>query len=386
MQGNKGEQSVLDAWINNTVRALSSEDPTSITLSGPKVNSFMLNLRGVVNEVTNDAWMANFALVDQAMFAGSLNAAGTDPGKGTGYLAMSAKVRATAEYLTKLTGDQWTPAEVQETVWSWAKTLYELQDRRGETRNAVEILRAGDLTEEAIAGTPDFATLLADGEYRRILAEAGYGNQVEQLARRSAELRGAQRPVSASQAAAAASQTLRNAEERAARRLVQLRKQRIAKAEAEKAATKKAAPKTAAQSAIDAIDRVSKGLSENSYSDPLFLTPLAKLALQIAKGLIQVGVAVDKAIRQAIAQARQQFPNDPTDDIQLADRLIRDAEYAAAVAAGDMDTAQRMVDEAAVKAGYKTKGFHRTPKAFTKFIPGGPKAEAQFWTTKAGEF
>jgi hypothetical protein len=144
--------------------------------------------------------------------------------------------------------------------------------------------------------------------------------------------------------------------------------------------------KTAAQSAIDAIDKVSKGLSENSYSDPLFLTPLAKLALQIAKGLIQVGVAVDKAIRQAIAQARQQFPNDPTDDIQLADRLIRDAEYTAAVAAGDMETAQRMVDEAAVKAGYKTKGFHRTPKAFTKFIPGGPKAEAQFWTTKAGEF
>jgi hypothetical protein len=155
---------------------------------------------------------------------------------------------------------------------------------------------------------------------------------------------------------------------------------------ADEAKAEKAAPKTAAQSAIDAIDKVSKGLSENSYSDPLFLTPLAKLALQIAKGLIQVGVAVDKAIRQAIAQARQQFPNDPTDDIQLADRLIRDAEYTAAVAAGDMETAQRMVDEAAVKAGYKTKGFHRTPKAFTKFIPGGPKAEAQFWTTKAGEF
>jgi hypothetical protein len=148
----------------------------------------------------------------------------------------------------------------------------------------------------------------------------------------------------------------------------------------------KKAPKTTAQSAIEAIDKVSKGLSENQYSDPLFLTPLAKLALQIAKGLIQVGVAVDKAIRQAIAQARQQFPNDPADDIQLADRLIRDAQYTEAVAAGDMETAQRMVDEAAVKAGYKTKGFHRTPKAFTEFIPGGPKAEAQFWTTKAGEF
>jgi hypothetical protein len=109
--------------------------------------------------------------------------------------------------------------------------------------------------------------------------------------------------------------------------------------------------KTAAQSAIDAIDKINKGLSENQYSDPLFLTPLAKLALQIAKGLIQAGVAVDQAIRQAIAQARQQFPNDPTDDIQLADRLIRDAEYTAAIASGDMVAAQRMVDEAAKAAG-----------------------------------
>jgi hypothetical protein len=41
----------------------------------------------------------------------------------------------------------------------------------------------------------------------------------------------------------------------------------------------KKAPKTTAQSAIEAIDKVSKGLSENQYSDPLFLTPLAKLAL-----------------------------------------------------------------------------------------------------------
>ena len=128
------------------------------------------------------------------------------------------------------------------------------------------------------------------------------------------------------------------------------RQEEAARAAAEaKAAREKA--QTTMDFAIDAIDKVSKGLSENSYSDPLFLTPLAKLALQIAKGLIQVGVAVDKAIRQAIAQARQQFPNDPTDDIQLADRLIRDAEYAAAVAAGDMDTAQRMVDEAAVASG-----------------------------------
>lgn len=114
--------------------------------------------------------------------------------------------------------------------------------------------------------------------------------------------------------------------------------------------TKKTA-KITAQSAIDAIDKVSKGLSENSYSDPLFLTPLAKLALQIAKGLIQAGVAVNQAIRQAIAQARQQLPNDSTNDQELETRLLRDAEYVEAVATGDMETAQRMVDEAAVASG-----------------------------------
>ena len=77
----------------------------------------MLNLRGFVNEVTNDAWMANFALVDQVIFSGSLNADGTDPGKRPGYLAMSARVRAAADYLTKLTGETWTPAEVQERLY-----------------------------------------------------------------------------------------------------------------------------------------------------------------------------------------------------------------------------------------------------------------------------
>jgi hypothetical protein len=130
----------------------------------------------------------------------------------------------------------------------------------------------------------------------------------------------------------------------------------------------KKAPKTTAQSAIEAIDKVSKGLSENQYSDPLFLTPLAKLALQIAKSLIQAGVAVDQAIRQAIAQARQQFPNDPADDIQLADRLIRDAQYTEAVAAGNMETAQRMVDEAAVKAGFNVDVFHGTTA--TNYVDG----------------
>ncbi len=47
--------------------------------------------------------------------------------------------------------------------------------------------------------------------------------------------------------------------------------------------------------------------------------------------------------------------------------------------------ASRTVDEAAKKAGYTTKAFHRTSAKFTKFIPGGPKATRQIWKTKSGE-
>jgi hypothetical protein len=172
VMGGGTEASVLGAWINNAERALAAEDPSAITLSGPKVNSFMLNLRGVVEEVTNDAWMANYALVDQTLFSGSLTKGG-DPGKGPGYLAMSARAREAAEKLTKLTGETWSPAEVQETVWSWAKTTYELADSAGETRSAVELIRDGAVTDELIGATPAFGELFHVERYRSILESAG---------------------------------------------------------------------------------------------------------------------------------------------------------------------------------------------------------------------
>ena len=170
----------LDAWMNNSVRALQGTE----MLSGPKVDSFMKNLLGNVEEVTNDAWMANYALVDQKIFAGQvrLNAAGEKVGqKGPGYLAMNARVRETAKALTKLTGETWTPAEVQETIWSWAKTLTELADSAGEIRNARELVQDKAITDELIASTPDFGTLFAQPEYASILEESGYGEQVEQI-------------------------------------------------------------------------------------------------------------------------------------------------------------------------------------------------------------
>ena len=294
VMGNKGEDSVLDAWVNNSTRALTSENPEALVISGPKVNSFMLNLRGFVDEVTNDAWMANFALVDQVIFKGSLNAAGTDPGKGPGYLAMSARVRAAASYLTKLTGEEWTPAEVQETVWSWAKTLYELQERQGENRTALEILQAGELTDDAIANTPDFATLLNNGTYKQILKEAGYGEALERLAQSDTGSTGETQRRFEPEAGSAIGKTIRTLQERSAQRLTQLYTQR------QEEAARKAA--------------IAKQATEQNEVKQSALVP--------------------------------------------ASTSKQDADYLAAVERGDMETAQKMVDEAAERAGFSQEGWH----------------------------
>lgn len=224
VQGGRGRASVLDAWINNTVRALSAEDPAKITLSGPKVNSFMKNLIGYTDEVTNDAWMSNYALVDQTIFSGSLTKGG-DPGKGVGYLAMSAQVRDAAKTLTRLTGEEWTPAEVQETIWSWAKTLYETASVN---KSAEEIVLDKGITDEMLRSTPDFRTLFHDDVNEQLLRDAGLGDQVATLRERSdlghavGEESGAE-----SQAAPFDPATQEGYEVRAARRLDKLRERSL---------------------------------------------------------------------------------------------------------------------------------------------------------------
>jgi hypothetical protein len=219
VEGEKGRESVLGAWVNNSVRALTSDDPTAAVLSGPKVDSFMRNLVGNVEEVTNDTWMANFALVDQTLFAGGkrLVSGETIRGKTAGYLAMNAKVRAAAARLTELTGETWTPAEVQETVWSWAKTLYEAQI---EGRTARDILYDEELTDDMIRSTPDFKGLFHDERYEQILRDAGYGAQLDALrAGTAAE----QKPAARGEAEPFASATQAKLLDRAAARLEELK-------------------------------------------------------------------------------------------------------------------------------------------------------------------
>lgn len=176
VQGNKGEDSVLGAWLNNSVRALSSNDPLKTVLSGPKVDSFFRNLADDVYKVTNDAWMANVSGVDQGLFRKSPTAkqlSEGDAGFSPGYFAMNARQREAGQKINLL------PNEVQETGWSVAMPLMELQKETGIP--ARELLQQGKLTPQMIAGTPDFETLFTQPQYADILTRAGYGSQLANL-------------------------------------------------------------------------------------------------------------------------------------------------------------------------------------------------------------
>jgi hypothetical protein len=174
VMGNKGEESVLDAWVNNSMRALQAQDPAKITLSGPKVDSFMGNLADDVFRVTNDAWNANLLGVSQSMFSGSMPKANPlDPGLTPGYLATNARMRGAADIAGM------APSEGQETAWSFAMQLYEKAKQSG--KSVVDLLQSGEATDELIRGAPDFSSLFGQPQYRSILEEAGYGPQVAGL-------------------------------------------------------------------------------------------------------------------------------------------------------------------------------------------------------------
>lgn len=177
VQGNKGEKSILDAWVNNTVTALSAPAGKPITLSGPKVNSFALNLQHDVNRVTLDAWMANGMGLSQDIFSGSptdLQLLRGDPGITPKYAAVSGRVRQAAKSIG------YTPAEGQETFWSVVMPMYEEAKRQG--ISAQELLQQGKLTNGMVRGTPDFSTIFrTDPKARAILERGGYGDKVASM-------------------------------------------------------------------------------------------------------------------------------------------------------------------------------------------------------------
>jgi hypothetical protein len=197
VEGTGTDKSVLGAWRNNSLRALTTGDARDMLgkagLSGPKVQSFFDNLMGISDEVTNDAWMARLAAVDQNLYGGTPRVGSRDQfgkisTKSPGYLAENAATRRTAAELG------WDPAEVQETRWSFGKTLSDLaespnrviQDMESfgipvppeyqllQPTSARDVLEQGLLTDEAIAAVPAFGDLVQRAPYRDILERGGY--------------------------------------------------------------------------------------------------------------------------------------------------------------------------------------------------------------------
>ena len=171
VQGSKGEESVLQAWRNNVLEVVKGGQ----TISGPKVDSFWTNLRsrprtmtysevGPDEAVTLDAWMAALFGMNKDTFSGAgKNLAKADPGFSPNYLAGTALTRKTARELGI------TPAEVQETTWSFAKALYEKAKNVGMTPE--EVLKKNLLSDEEIAGTVDFALLMQQPQYAGLLKD-----------------------------------------------------------------------------------------------------------------------------------------------------------------------------------------------------------------------
>lgn len=100
-----------------------------------------------------------------------------------------------------------------------------------------------------------------------------------------------------------------------------------------------------------------------------------------------LGISVDQ--RSLLAQvlsgveeiAKTEQPSDiatgPMFSVRASVTPEMDAAYLAAVERGDLDTAQRMVDEAAKAAGYQYVGYHASQKEFFKFLSLAEQAEEE---------
>ena len=183
VQGERGVDSVLPGWINNSVTALTSTS-ADIMLSGGKVDSFVRNIMGDADAVTLDSGMARYFGIDQNQLQQSWKESwASNPGKNKSYMALSVMTRKAAEILSESTGEKWKPAEVQETVWSYVKVMVEMK-RAGDARSIEDIIRSGDLTDEVIRGADDFATLLGSEDIKPILEGTQYGERLKGLADR----------------------------------------------------------------------------------------------------------------------------------------------------------------------------------------------------------
>lgn len=141
--------------VPNTIKAIQGEplvdftDPASG--AGYKVESFRRNLLGEMDWATNDTWMAKFSGKAGEWFSNKAN-----------YLAADARTRQVARQMG------WSTAEVQETVWSFIKTLVEQTPSSSTLEQGL-----GAVTHELIGQDTDFAKLLRDPDIQRELSRFG---------------------------------------------------------------------------------------------------------------------------------------------------------------------------------------------------------------------
>ena len=161
--GNSTDHSVtglsFGAWFSNAAAAL-YRDVNDVTEhekhhlfygdedsgEGRKVESFRRNLLGYLDASTNDSWQSNIGNVPQKLMGDER------------YHAFTAKMRMVADYLTKTTGEKWHAAEVQETMWSFYRTLVNLIGSEDLTvEQALKTMTVGELQK-----TDDFVGLMKD--------------------------------------------------------------------------------------------------------------------------------------------------------------------------------------------------------------------------------
>jgi hypothetical protein len=208
------------AMFDDIARVLGSEDPVIEYLSGNKVNAFYNNLLQDLDKVTVDTWSSRYLGIgnlsgnDRKLKLDQLATpeyrhmndprlqgtplANPDPARqgiddGAGgilsrsqkYEAASMTHREAADLLTRMTGRKWEPAEVQETAWSFLKTMQDHPNRKG--RDLIDFWKSGEWTEADIGAAASFDQSVFDPKNAPIvqrLVDQGLVNAPEPLAGR----------------------------------------------------------------------------------------------------------------------------------------------------------------------------------------------------------
>jgi hypothetical protein len=112
----------------NVTRILEADDPLTMYLSGPKVDNFFGNLVGDMQRLTLDTHMGNLQGLDWHRLSQSASKAervkmGIKTVPTGEYLGYSAQTRRVADRVARELGIPVTPANIQETQWSFTRAL-----------------------------------------------------------------------------------------------------------------------------------------------------------------------------------------------------------------------------------------------------------------------